>query len=120
MSATIYQIKYGLERGTDDEKRSYKIRSVGMSDLSPDDITVDDFDALYDYAGHDDGATLDTIFARWNVGSGQESSAFRNAECRSLSTGDIIELDDGTLRLVGAFGFPRLETLEAEIEQGEN
>jgi hypothetical protein len=39
-----------------------------------------------------DKALLDEIWAGWNNGSGQECDAFRQADARSLSVGDYVEI----------------------------
>ena len=36
----------------------------------------------------------EVIFCEWNNGSGQESQAFRRAQIRSLSVGDVVAIDE--------------------------
>lgn len=110
----VYQIRYDLERGTDDGERALDIR-MSMSD---DPITPDEFARLYEYAGFDEGATLETVFARWNRGSGAESNAFLDAETRSLSVGDIVVDDDG-MHMVARVGFDRLDDLDEALQAAE-
>jgi hypothetical protein len=61
----------------------------------------------YRKAGEDRAEDLGDVWRRWNAGSGGESDAFRAAEERSLSDGDIVVLD-GDAHLCERIGWTRL------------
>lgn len=114
MPIAIYMSRYDIEPENFDAFE--RARDIRCGFVDADDLTVEDFDELYEYAGFDTGATLDTVFGRWNRGSGAESEAFIDAETRSLSVGDIVVDTDG-MHLVAPIGFERLEHLELALEK---
>lgn len=116
MTAYIHHIRIDFERFTDEEERAYEIRNSYYRDEDVE-ITAEEFETLYEYVGHDEDATIENVSFRWENCPGA-SEAFIEAETRSLMTGDIIETDEGMF-LVESFGFVRLDSLKAELEEQE-
>jgi hypothetical protein len=84
--------------------------------LRQDDATPTfaEFVTHYRKAGEDRAASLGEVWRQWNAGSGGESEAFRAAEERSLSVGDIVVLD-GEAHLCERIGWTRLGWDERDL-----
>lgn len=76
--------------------------------------TTGEFLAFYDYVGEDDLENIEDAFRQWNAGSGQESNAFRRAETRSLSVGDVVR-HEGVAYVCRPIGFQALPHLTAYL-----
>lgn len=79
-----------------------------------DHPTTGEFIAFYSYVGEDDLTQIEDAFRQWNAGSGQESYAFRQAETRSLSVGDVVRYE-GIAYVCRPMGFQALPHLTAYL-----
>lgn len=77
----VYHLAFG---DADDEERNRLLDDLRHRIRMDEEYapTQDDFDMLWTFVGHDDGATLATVFERWNAGSRHESVAFARRECQ--------------------------------------
>lgn len=77
----------------------------------PETLSRSDFDELYEEiteVGTDD---FEQLFAEWNRGSGHESREFLEQKVRSLSVGDLAELD-GTYYACKPIGWQELQLVD--------
>jgi hypothetical protein len=120
VEATIYYLNWdeeGQEHGPATELfHKYNVESVLEEDEKPPtEFSEDDFTDLYREITtlHRDieepsMAELEKIWNEWNNGSRQESEEFYNAEVRSMSIGDVVELD-GTYYQVKSIGYEEID-----------
>lgn len=88
---------YGVEQVLEDDERT------------PNEFSEDEFQELYREVATVEGdySHPGQLWEEWNAGSRQESQEFYDAEVRSMSTGDIVELD-GTYHQVRTAGFQEI------------
>lgn len=101
MTATIHYLQWH----DDDENAKLKFHNLHGEDVS---VNEEEFKDLWDEVGEDSDSDLNDVFARWNRGSGREADIFLKQEIRSLSVGDIVEVD-GTKHLCSSIGWTKLE-----------
>lgn len=93
------------------------VKGVLDEDEKPSmEYSMDEFDELYREITELEGYSeedLEQLWKEWNAGSRQESQEFYDAEERSMSVGDVIEVD-GTYYQAQNFGFEEIEV------RGEN
>ena len=70
--------------------------------------TADQFDQLYREITDVEVDDPEDAWAQWNAGSGHETQEFYDAEVRSMSVGDIVEID-GTYYQAKAIGWDTIE-----------
>ena len=94
----------------------YGVESVLEEDEKPPtEFTEDEFDDLYREVAEVEGEydNPEQLWKEWNAGSRRESQEFYDAEVRSTSVGDIVELN-GTYYQAKSIGFDEIDV------QGEN
>lgn len=76
----VYYLPFG---DNDDEDRHKALSDLRFRIQYDDHLpTQQEFEEHYEYQGNDPDADLDSIFSRWNAGSGRESAAFARRECQ--------------------------------------
>ena len=88
----------------------YGVESVLEEDeMPPSEFAEDEFDDLYREVATVTGEydNPEQLWKEWNAGSRQESQEFYDAEVRSMSVGDVVELD-GTYYQAKAIGFDEI------------
>lgn len=90
--------KYGVEEVLDEDEKP------------PSEFTEDDFSELYREVAQVEGdyGNPEQLWKEWNNGSRQESQEFYDAEVRSMSIGDVVEIE-GTYYQAKAIGFEEIE-----------
>jgi hypothetical protein len=58
------------------------------------EYTKTEFENLYREVGETDTEDLEQLWREWNRGSGYEAEEFLEQETRSMSVGDVAELED--------------------------
>lgn len=88
------------------------VESVLDEDEKPDNsYTRDEFDELYREVTDVKVDEPGEAWRQWNAGSGYESQEFYDAEVRSMSVGDVVELDDTMYQCKG-IGWEEIEVTE--------
>jgi len=84
----------------------------------PEQFQYNEFQDLYREVTELDGdyteEDLEQVWAEWNAGSRKESQEFYDAEVRSMTVGDVVEVD-GSYYQAKSVGFD-----EIAVEGGEN
>ena len=88
--AYAYDFKAPADRGWSGVVGCYDVYSAYYGDLQ--EVNVVEIDRWIEDKENADKKLLDEIWAGWNNGSGQECDAFRQADARSLSVGDYVEI----------------------------
>lgn len=119
--ATIYYLNWDQERRADDSQElgpaselfhKYNVESVLDEDEKPPtQYDEEEFNELYREVADVDVEDPEAAWKQWNAGSGHESQAFYEAEVRSMSVGDIVEID-GTYHLAAPVGFKEIEVIQ--------
>ena len=101
--ATIYYLNWDKEHRTEENPErgpaselfhNLNVESVLGEDEKPgNSYTEDEFDKLYREIAEIDVDDPEEAWRQWNAGSGQETQEFYDAEVRSMSVGDIVEID---------------------------
>lgn len=101
MTATIHYLQWHDENESAEEK---------FHNLHGQDVSVEEqeFENLWEEVAEDPTTELNDVFARWNRGSGREADVFLEQEVRSLSVGDVVEID-GTKHLCSSIGWTELD-----------
>ncbi|HET7325471.1 MAG TPA: hypothetical protein VFJ06_14180 [Halococcus sp.] len=105
-NAVLYYLPFGTDRTRDLRHR------IGRESAVP---TLAEFVACYERVGEDHADDLRDLWQRWNRGSGNESQAFTDAECRSLSVADVVVFDESAY-LCAPIGWRPLELRERDRE----
>jgi len=118
--ATIYYLNWdeeGQDHGSASELfHKYGVESVLEEDeLPPTEFSEEEFDELYREVASVKGDYSDPgeLWREWNRGSGYESDRFLDAEVRSMSVGDVVEIGDVYYQ-VKSIGF---DEIDVEVEQ---
>ena len=74
--------------------------------------TKDEFNQLYREITDINVDDPEDAWAQWNAGSGHETTEFYNAEERSMSVGDVIEIND-TKYQAKSIGWDEIEVTES-------
>lgn len=113
--ATLYYLNWDQEGGNTGPASTlfhkYGVESVLDEDeMPPTEFTDEEFNDLYREIATVEGDYSDPeqLWKEWNAGSGYESLDFYEAEVRSMSVGDVVELDD-TYHLAKSIGFDEIE-----------
>jgi len=118
--ATIYYLNWD-EEGQDNGPASelfhkYTVESVLDEDeFPPTEFSEDEFDELYREVATVSGEYDDPeqLWREWNRSSGYESDQFLDAEVRSMSVGDVVEMDD-VYHQAKSIGF---DEIDVEVDQ---
>jgi hypothetical protein len=106
------------EHGTASELfHKYNVESVLEEDEKPPtEFTQDEFQDLYWEVATVEGEYEDPeqLWKEWNAGSRQESPDFYEAEERSMSIGDVVEID-GTYYQAKSIGFEEIQVRGEEL-----
>lgn len=90
----------------------YNVESVLDEDEKPpEQFSQDRFNELYREVAEVEPEQPETVWRMWNRGSGYESEQFLNEEERSMSVGDVVEIN-GTYHLAAPVGFKEIEVIE--------
>jgi hypothetical protein len=102
--ATIYYLNWDKEHRTEENPglgaASELFHKLGVESVLDEDekpgksYTIDEFSRLYREIADVEVDEPEEAWAQWNAGSGRESQQFYDAEVRSMSVGDIIEIED--------------------------
>lgn len=88
------------------------VESVLDEDEKPgNSYTADKFDQLYREITDIDVDEPEAAWQQWNAGSGHETQEFYDAEVRSMSVGDVIEIN-GTYHQAKSIGWEQIEVTE--------
>jgi hypothetical protein len=119
--ATIYYLNWDQEHRTNENRElgpagelfhKLNVESVLDEDGKPgNSYTADQFRQLYREIADIDVDDPEDAWAQWNAGSGHETQEFYNAEVRSMSVGDVIEIN-GTYHQAKAIGWDEIEVTE--------
>ena len=119
--ATIYYLNWDKEHRTEENPglgaASELFHKLGVESVLDEDekpgksYTEDEFDELYREIADVDVDEPEEAWAQWNAGSDHESQQFYDAEVRSMSVGDIIEVD-GTKYQAKSIGWDEIEVGE--------
>lgn len=101
MTATIHYLDWDDPDNQDAREK--------FADLHFDDtVSEEEFGEMYEEIATDVAADTETVFMKWNRGSGEESDEFIEKEVRSFSVGDIIEVN-GSKFLCRTVGWQELD-----------
>jgi len=116
--ATIYYLNWDKEHRTEENPElgpagelfhRLNVESVLDEDEKPtNSYTEDEFDKLYREIADVEVDRPEEACRQWNAGSGHEAQEFYDAEVRSMSTGDVIELN-GTKYQARSKGWEEIE-----------
>ncbi|ELY83611.1 hypothetical protein [Natrinema altunense] len=113
--ATIYYLNWDEEaedHGPASELfHKYGVESVLDEDeMPPSEFSEEEFEEFYREVATVEGdyEHPEQLWREWNRGSREESQEFYDAEVRSMSVGDVVELD-GDYYLAKAIGFDEIE-----------
>lgn len=116
--ATIYYLNWDQEHRAEDDQElgpasklfhKYNVESVLDEDEKPPtQYGKEEFNDVYREVAEVDVEDPEEAWKQWNAGSGYESREFYEAEVRSMSVGDIVEID-GTYHLAAPVGFKEIE-----------
>jgi len=97
--ATIYYLNWDLEK-EEHGPASELFHKTTVKDVLDEDekpgnkYSQDEFDQLYREIAEVDVEETEAVWRQWNRGSGHESREFVEQCERSMSVGDVIEIDD--------------------------
>jgi len=118
--ATIHYLNWDLETRAEGNPElgpaselfhKYGVESVlDEGEMPPSEFSEERFDELYREVATVEGEydNPEELWREWNRGSGYESEAFSDAEERSMSVGDVVEID-GTYYQAKSIGFEEVQ-----------
>lgn len=116
MEATIHYLNWDQERRTEEDPElgpasqlfhDYGVEQVLDDDeRTPEEFSEEEFSELYREVASVTGDydNPEQLWEEWNRGSRKESEEFYDAEVRSMSVGDVVDID-GTYHQVRTVGF---------------
>lgn len=120
MEATIHYLNWDQERRTEEDPElgpaSQLFHDYGAEtfleedERPPSEFSEDEFSELYREVTTVEGEydNPEQLWEEWNAGSRKESEEFYDAEERSMSVGDIVEID-GTYYQAKSIGFDEIQ-----------
>lgn len=117
--ATIHYLNWDQERRTEENPElgpaselfhKYGVKSVlDEGEMPPSHFSEEKFDELYREVATVQGEydNPEQLWREWNAGSGYESEKFHDVEERSMSVGDVVEIND-TYYQAQDFGFEEI------------
>jgi len=119
--ATIYYLNWDKEHRDEENPElgpagelfhRLNVESVLDEDEKPgNSYTEHEFDKLYREIADVEVDRPEEACRQWNAGSGQETQEFYDAEVRSMSVGDIVEID-GIYYQAKRIGWDQIEVTE--------
>lgn len=112
MIATVYYLNWDQEGRDGMYGPSRELFAEANLGNLPDQFREDQFDQLYREVAEDiavdDPSAPEQLWQEWNRGSGYESQVFEEAEERSMSVGDVVEVD-GTYYIAAPIGWEEID-----------
>lgn len=104
--ATVYYLKWHHSGPTEHGEATERFREY--HDETPVALEHEEFTDLYESVGEYDADDAEDVWRAYNRGSRQEAAEFLEKEIRSMSIGDIVEID-GEYYMAASFGFNEVE-----------
>lgn len=104
--ATIYYLTWHHSGPTEHGEATERFHDYHHE--TPVALSADEFADLYEQVGEYDADDPEDAWRAYNRGSQQEAAAFLEQELRSMSIGDIVEID-GEYYMAASFGFDQIE-----------
>lgn len=104
--ATIYYLTWHHSGPTEHGEATERFHDYHHE--TPVALSEDEFGELYEEVGEYDADDPEDVWRAYNRGSRQEDSEFLDKEIRSMSVGDIVEID-GEYYMAASFGFDRID-----------
>lgn len=114
--ATIHYLNWDKEG--EEHGEATEIFHDANVDETPDKIDEEAFQEHWREVAEVDVEHPEEAWKQWNAGSRQESEQFLNAEVRSMSVGDIVEMG-GTYYLAAPVGFEEVEITSSGFQPEE-
>jgi hypothetical protein len=104
--ATIYYLTWHHSGPTDHTEASERFHEYHTE--TPVALSEGEFAELYEVIGEYDADDPEDIWRAYNRGSGREAFEFLQKEIRSMSVGDIVEID-GEYYMAASFGWNSID-----------
>jgi hypothetical protein len=118
VDATVHYLNWDQEARGEASELFHKlgVQSVLDEDEQPSDTySREEFDDLYREVAEIDVDDPEEAWQKWNRGSGRESREFYDAEVRSMSVGDVLEMD-GTFYQAQNIGWEEIKVEEKSTD----
>lgn len=104
--ATIYYLAWHHSGPTEHGEATERFHEYHIE--TPDALSEDVFEDIYEQVGEYDTDDPEAVWRAYNRGSGREDPEFLDKEIRSMSVGDIVEID-GEYYMAASVGFDQIE-----------
>jgi len=104
--ATVYYLTWHHSGPLEHDEASERFHEYHAE--TPDALAADEFGDMYEEVGEYDVDDPENVWRAFNRGSGREADEFLDKEIRSMSIGDIVEID-GEYYMAAAFGFDQID-----------